>query len=99
MWKISRIMAGSPEARAKDSMRERMDKGRYSPAGRKLPSLGGQPQGRGHPTQPQAPQGRQVPPIRSSVEVSALRGLGRWWFVGPVWVDTPGWINSALRAG
>ena len=62
-----------------------------------LSSLGCQPQGRPpRSTSPAGPACRCQSEV--SAGVSALRGLqdGRWPLPG---VDTPGWINSALRAG
>src|SRR5436305_13576258 len=49
------------------------------------------------PKDPQAPEGWQVFADRAPAEVSALRDSGKPAVCLPG-VDTPGWINSALRA-
>ena len=52
--------------------------------------------------------GKRVPPILAKsrrdgrrMPERACRPCGAWWFLGglPPGVDTPGWANSALRAG
>src|SRR3954465_746723 len=69
------------------------------PAGRNLPSLGCQPQDPCRLLSPGAPEGRHTAAEFPCGKI--CRPCGAWGFSAdfPPGVDTPGWANSALRAG
>ena len=91
LWQGWRPAPPGVNARATSQTKSPL-KGAHPPAGRNLSSLGCQPQV-GRPPDPQAPKG----PADRDVESAGPSGLGIW--ASPPGVDTPGWINSALRAG